>query len=409
VGELAQLGQLRPQMTQTAQIDQTTQAPDVRFAPPSIGQAEIDEVLDTLRSGWLSTGPRVHAFERAFAEYVGAKHAIAVNSGTAALHLALLAAQIGPGDEVITTPLTFCATANVVIHAGATPRFADIDPVTWNLSPAAAEDAITARTRAILPVHYAGRPVDVRAFRAIAAWHGSIALIEDAAHAVEAVAAGEKVGATADYSCFSFYATKNLTTGEGGMLTTASDRGAALARMAALHGMTRNAWDRYAPGGTPHYDVVMPGYKYNMMDVQAAIGLHQLAKINEHLAHRESLWHLYDEGLADLPLVLPAPVDAGDVHARHLYTVLVDADAPLTRDELIAALARERISASVHFRAVHLHSYYAKAFGFTRGMFPYAEAVSDRVMSLPLSSGTTLADVHRVIEVLRGLLITGSR
>jgi dTDP-4-amino-4,6-dideoxygalactose transaminase len=384
-------------------------APAVRFAPPSIGQAEIDEVLETLRSGWLSTGPRVQAFERAFGEYVGAKHAVAVNSGTAALHLALLASHIGPGDEVITTPLTFCATANVVVHAGATPRFADIDPVTWNLSAAAVEGALTPRTRAILPVHYAGRPVDVGAFKAIVNRNPAIALIEDAAHAVEAVAAGEKVGTTADFSCFSFYATKNLTTGEGGMLTTPSGRGAALARMAALHGMTRNAWDRYAPGGTPHYDVVMPGYKYNMMDVQAAIGLHQLARINEHLAHRESLWRLYDEGLADLPLVRPAPVAEGDVHARHLYTVLVNPDAPFTRDELIAALARERITVSVHFRALHLHTYYARTFGLTRGMFPHAEAVSDRVVSLPLSTGTTAADVDRVIDVLRRLLLKGAR
>lgn len=382
---------------------------DVRFAPPSIGRAEIDEVIKTLQSGWLSTGPRVHAFERAFADYVGAKHAVAVNSGTAALHLALLASGIEPGDEVITTPLTFCATANVVVHAGATPRFADIDPITWNLSPDAVEAALTARTRAIVPVHYAGRPADMRAFRAIVKDHSTIALIEDAAHAVETVAAGDKVGTTADYSCFSFYATKNLTTGEGGMLTTASDRGASAARVAALHGMTRNAWDRYAPGGTPHYDVVMPGYKYNMMDLQAAIGLHQLAKLDQHLAHRESLWQLYDEGLADLPLSRPAPVAKGDVHARHLYTVLVDAGAPLGRDELVAAMARERVTASVHFRAVHLHSYYAKRFGFTRGMFPQAEAVSDRVVSLPLSSGTTAGDVHRVIDVLRQLLLKGRR
>jgi dTDP-4-amino-4,6-dideoxygalactose transaminase len=380
----------------------------VRFAPPSIGQAEIDEVLETLRSGWLSTGPRVQAFERAFAEYVGARHAVAVNSGTAALHLALLAAHVGTDDEVITTPLTFCSTANVVIHAGATPRFADIDPITWNLDPQAVEDALTPRTRAIVPVHYAGRPVDVRAFRAIAGRHPSITLIEDAAHAVEAVAAGEKVGTTADFSCFSFYATKNLTTGEGGMLTTASGRGAALARMAALHGMTHNAWDRYA-GGTPHYDVVMPGFKYNMMDLQAAIGLHQLARINDHLAHRESLWQLYDEGLADLPLVRPAPIEAGDVHARHLYTVLMTSDAPLTRDALLTALARERITASVHFRALHLHTYYATRFGLTRGMFPHAEAVSDRVISLPLSNGTTATDVHRVIDVLRPLLLQRSR
>lgn len=375
----------------------------VNFAPPSIGQAEIDEVVQAMQSGWLTTGPRVREFERQFAAYVGAQHAVAVNSCTAALHLALLASEVGAGDEVITTPLTFCATANVVVHTGATPVFADVDSVTGNLSPAAAAAAVRGQTRAIIPVHYTGRPADMRAFRAIAD-RADLVLIEDAAHAVETVAAGEKVGTTADFSCFSFYATKNLTTGEGGMLTTASAAGADFARIAALHGMSRNAWNRYGKGGSPHYDVVMPGFKYNMMDLQAAIGLHQLAKLHRHLARREAIWSLYDQALNGLPVIRPEPAAAGDVHARHLYTILVTPESGWSRDALAAALGEQGIVTSIHFRALHLHPYYQERFGLARGMFPNAEFVSDHTLSLPLSGGMSDADAGRVIDVLRNLL-----
>ncbi len=378
----------------------------VSFAPPAIGEDEIAEVVATMRSGWLSTGPRVRAFERAFAAYVGAPHAVAVNSCTAALHLALLASEVGAGDEVITTPLTFCATANVIVHTGATPVFADIDPLTWNLSPTAAAAAVTPCTRAIIPVHYAGRPADMGEFRALAA-ASRLMLIEDAAHAVETVAAGRKVGTTADFSCFSFYATKNLTTGEGGMLTTASAAAADYVRVAALHGMSRDAWSRYGPNGSPHYDVVMPGYKYNMMDVQAAMGLHQLAHIDARWHHRNAIWRLYDDGLSDLPLRRPAPVAAGDRHARHLYTVMVEPGSGWTRDGLVVALAAEGIMASVHFRALHLHPYYAQRFGFQRGQFPHAELVSDQVLSLPLSGAMPQQDAERVVDALRRLLLGG--
>jgi dTDP-4-amino-4,6-dideoxygalactose transaminase len=375
----------------------------VNFAPPAIAQPEIDEVVAVMKSGWLTTGPRVREFERQFAGYIGAQHAVAVNSCTAALHLALLASDIGAGDEVITTPLTFCATANVVVHTGATPVFADIDSVTGNLSPAAADAAVSSRTRAIIPVHYAGRPADVRAFRAIAN-REDLVLIEDAAHAVETVAGGEKIGTTADFSCFSFYATKNLTTGEGGMLTTSSAAGAEYARIAGLHGMSRDAWKRYGKGGTPHYDVVMPGFKYNMMDLQAAIGLHQLARLPKLLARREAIWALYDEALAGLPIIRPEPAAAGDVHARHLYTILVTPDSGWTRDALAAVMAEQGVITSIHFRALHLHPYYQDRFGLKRGMFPNAEFVSDHTLSLPLSGGMSDAEAGRVIDVLRGLL-----
>lgn len=386
-----------------APLATTSAAPRIPFAPPAIGQADIDAVVETLQSGWLSTGPRVQAFERAFAEYVGAPHAVAVNSGTAALHLALLASDIGPGDEVVTTPLTFCATANVIVHAGATPRFADIDPQTWNLCPDATAAEVTERTRAIIPVHYAGRPADVARFQSLAVRHG-LTLIEDAAHAVEAVSAGRKIGTTADFTCFSFYATKNLATGEGGMLTTRLASGERFARVASLHGMSRDAWARYA-GGSPHYDVVLPGFKYNMMDLQAALGLQQLAAIEERLIRREAVWRTYDEALADLPLTLPAPVPAGDRHARHLYTVLVNPESGWTRDALVEALAGRGIGTSVHFRALHLHSYYAERYGFRRGQFPAAELVSDRVMSLPLSGRLSTADALRVAEAVRDLIL----
>lgn len=376
----------------------------VPFAPPSVGPEEIAEVVETLESGWLTTGPRVARFEEAFAEYTGAEHAIAVNSCTAALHLSLLAAGVGCGDEVVTTPLTFCATANVVIHAGATPIFADIDPTTWNLDPLHAAARIGSRTRAVLPVHYAGRPAPMHAFRVLASRHG-MALIEDAAHCVEGVSAGRKVGSIGDFTCFSFYATKNLTTGEGGMVTTSNPEAAEFIRVASLHGMSRDAWRRYAPGGAAHYDVVTAGFKYNMMDVQAAIGLHQLARIDDMAARRGRIWAAYDAGLASLPLRRPAPVAPGDVHARHIYTVLVDERAAgISRDALQARLRDAGISTSIHFRALHLHPYYQERFGLERGMFPAAEAVSDTTLSLPLSASMPAGDVDRVIEALHAVL-----
>jgi dTDP-4-amino-4,6-dideoxygalactose transaminase len=375
----------------------------VPFAPPAIGAAEIAAVVETLESGWLSTGPRVASFERAFAEYTGAEHAIAVNSCTAALHLSLLAAAVGEGHEVITTPMTFCATANVVIHSGATPVFADIDPETFNLDPLAVHAAVTPRTRAILPVHFAGRPADMLTLRGLASRKGLV-LVEDAAHCVEGVAQGRKVGSIGHFTCFSFYATKNLTTGEGGMVTTSDANAAAFMRTASLHGMSRDAWSRYAPGGTAQYDVLMPGYKYNMMDLQAAIGLHQLAGIDARLARRNQIWAQYDEALAGLPLRRPAAVRPGDLHARHLYTVLVEPTAGISRDALQEKLRERGVSTSIHFRALHLHPFYQERFGLRRGMFPAAEAVSDSTLSLPLSGAMGPEAVDRVIEALHDVL-----
>jgi dTDP-4-amino-4,6-dideoxygalactose transaminase len=381
-----------------------TSANYVPFARPAVGDEEIAEVVAALRSGWLTTGPRVKRFEEEFAAYIGARHAIALNSCTAGLHLSLAVAGLGLGDEVITTPLTFCATANVIIHVGATPVFADIDLPTMNLCPSAAASAVTPRTRALLPVHFAGRPVAVSAFRDLAVAR-ELVLIEDAAHCIEGVADGRKVGTSGDLTSFSFYATKNLSTGEGGMVTTASDTWARKIRVAALHGMSHDAWARYELGGSAHYDVVMPGFKYNMMDLQAALGLRQLDRLPAFRVRRERIWRMYDEGLAGLGLVLPAPVAPGTVHARHLYTILVDdRRCGWTRNGLQKALHREGIGTSVHFRALHLHSYFASRFGLSRGMFPNAEYVSDHTLSLPLSGATSDEEAGRVIDIVQRLL-----
>lgn len=377
--------------TATARVD---------FAPPAIGPEDVAAVTAALQSGWLSTGPRAHDFERRFAEYTGAAHAVALNSCTAALHLSLLVSGVGSGDEVVTTPLTFCATANTIVHVGAVPRFADVDPVSWNLDPDAVAAVAGARTRAILPVHYAGRPAATAALGRVAARHGAT-LIEDAAHCVEGWSGGRKIGSTADLTCFSFYATKNLTTGEGGMLTTQVGEWAEQARRLALHGMSRDGWARYAGRGPATYDVVAPGFKYNMPDVMAALGLQQLERLEQRLVRRETIWRRYDEALADLPLTRPAPVDHGDRHARHLYSVLVRPESGWTRDDLADALRADGIVTSVHFRAVHLFTYYATRFGLRRGMFPIAERVADQTLSLPLSAAMPDGDVEAVIAAVR--------
>jgi dTDP-4-amino-4,6-dideoxygalactose transaminase len=372
----------------------------VPFAPPAIGAAEIDAVVAALRSGWLTTGPRVAEFERAFAAYAGAPHAVAVNSGTAALHLSLLAAGIGDGHEVVTTPLTFCATANAIIPPGATPVFADVDAETFNLDPEQVRRAVGARTKAILPVHFAGRPAAMPELLELAERHRAT-VIEDAAHCVEGSVQGRKIGAVGDFTCFSFYATKNLTTGEGGMVTTADADAAAFIRAASLHGLSRAAWNRYTPGSRGEYDVLLAGFKYNMMDIQAAIGLQQLSRIAELHRRRSDIWSIYDRELSSLPLRRPAPVRAGDVHARHLYTVLVEpSEAGMTRDELETRLHARGISTSRHFRALHLHSYYQRRFDLRRGQFPIAEHISDTTLSLPLSAAMPAAAVDRVIEAV---------
>ena len=362
-------------------------------------------MVDTLRSGWIGTGPRTERFEGLFAEYVGAPHAVAVNSGTAALHLSLLAAGVGEGAEVITTPMTFPSTANAIVHAGATPVFADVDRETGNIDPERVAAAITGRTAAILPVHYAGRPCPMDALEQLAAEH-ELALIEDAAHAVGGAFGERRIGAIGDTTCFSFYVTKNLVTGEGGMVTTADAELAARIRRLCLHGMDRDAWQRFSVKSFRHYEVVEPGFKSNMTDVQAALGIHQLAKLDRGLARRREIWAAYDEGLAGLPVETPAAEEPGTVHARHLYSVLVERGRP--RDGVLDALIENRIGTGVHYRPVHLHTWYRERFGHRAGDFPNAEEIGERTLSLPLSAALTDADVADVLEAMADVL-SGAR
>ena len=370
------------------------------FGSPAIDQAEIDEVVATLRSGWIGTGPRVARFEEMFREYIGAAHAIALNSCTAALHLSMVVSGVGRGDEVITTPMTFCATANSIVHTGARPVFVDVEADTGNIDPDRIEEAITPRTKAILPVHYAGRPCRMDTIEAIARRH-NLLLIEDAAHAIESVHHGRKIGTIGDLTCFSFYVTKNVVTAEGGMVTTNNPDFAAKIKMYGLHGMSKDAWKRFSDEGYRHYQVLFPGFKYNMTDLQAALGIHQLARVAEGAKRRDEIWARYDEAFADVPVVRPARVDEGTVHARHLYTILVKTEVTgKSRDQTLNELIRLNIGTGVHYTALHLHPYYRETFGHKPGDFPNAEYIGERTLSLPLSTKLSDDDVAAVIEAV---------
>ena len=379
------------------------------FGSPQLLDPEIDQVVAALRSSWIGTGPRVKEFEQAFAQYTNARHAVAVNSCTAALHLACVALGIGPGDEVIVPAMTFASTANVVIHAGGTPVFADVDRATMCLGPADAAARITPKTKAIVAVHFAGRACDVDALLQLAEQHG-IRLIEDCAHAVETLVHGQHAGTFGDFGGFSFYATKNVVTGEGGMLVTASDESAQRVQRLALHGLSADAWKRFSDAGFKHYEVMEPGFKYNMMDLQAAIGLPQLERVERNLLRREEIWSKYDKAFSDLPVFLPPPPAAGTRHARHLYTLLLDIDRlSVTRDQIQAALHAQRIGTGIHYKAVHLHHYYREHFGARTGTLPNAEWISDRTISLPLGPKLTDRDVDDVIVVVRRTLLHFAR
>lgn len=374
------------------------------FGSPLIAEDEIEEVVATLRSGWIGTGPRVHAFEEAFGAYIEAPHAIALNSCTAALHLSLLASGVGPGDEVITTPMTFCATVNAIIHAGATPVFADCERETQNIDPAQVALKITPRTRAILPVHFAGRPCAMEAIMPLAREHG-LKVIEDCAHAIETTIGGQHAGTFGNFGCFSFYVTKNIVTGEGGMIVTSDAPSADRIKILGLHGMSKDAWSRFGDAGYKHYQVVAVGFKYNMMDLQAAMGLKQLEKVERHWKRREAIWHRYQQAFAELPCQTPPPAAPNTRHAYHLYTLLLKLEElSCTRDEVLDALARENIGTGVHYIALHTHPYYAEAYGLKRGDFPNAEYISERTLSLPLSAKLSDDDVQDVIDAVTRVL-----
>lgn len=375
------------------------------FGAPLIEEAEIDEVISTMRSGWLGTGPKVARFEQDFQRFKGIRNAVAVNSCTAALHLSILAAGIKPGDEVITTPLTFCATVNAIIHAGGKPVLADIDRHTLNIDPCQIVSKITSATKAIVPVHFAGRPCNMDEILAIAHKFG-LKVIEDCAHAVESEYKGRKIGTIGDFGCFSFYITKNIVTGEGGMVVTSDDEAAGKLKILALHGMSKDAWSRFSDEGYRHYQVVECGFKYNMMDIQASIGLHQLKRVDRYWKRRSEIWKRYNEAFSDLPIVLPAEPEADTKHAYHLYTLLIDREqADISRDYFLAAMTAENIGVGVHYVSIPEHIYYQREFGWNPNEFPQAMEVGRNIVSIPLSPKMTDEDVDDVVLAVKKVIL----
>lgn len=374
------------------------------FAPPLIGEEEINEVIDTLRSGWLTTGPKTRKFSEEFSNYTRSPGALTVSSCTAALHLSLVTLGIGAGDEVITTPLTFAASVNVIEHVGARPVLVDVEPDTLNIDPELIEHAITPATKAIIAVHYAGHPVELDAIRDIAA-RNNIHLIEDAAHAIGAAWKGQSIGSGSNPACFSFYATKNLTTGEGGMLTGQPEF-LEQARMLSLHGMSREAWSRYAAGGKWAYDIAAPGYKYNMTDIQAALGMQQLKRFESMQQRRREIVRQYNDAFNGNP-AFQTPVCRDHVtHAWHLYVLRLNEDQPgMDRNRFIEDINARNIGTSVHFIPIHIHSYYAKKYGWQPEDLPVALSNFNRMVSLPLSPKMTEQDVADVIEAVNEVAI----
>jgi dTDP-4-amino-4,6-dideoxygalactose transaminase len=378
------------------------------FGAPDIRNEEILEVIECLKSGWIGSGPKVAKFESDFAAYKDTRHdrVAAVNSCTAALHLAMLSAGLLPGDEVITTPMTFCATVNAMIHAGLKPVLADIEPGSFNLDPAAIEASISPRTRAIVPVHFAGRPCHMDRIREIAAKY-DLKIIEDCAHAIETEYHGQKSGTFGDFGCFSFYVTKNVVTGEGGMVIGKNDNDIGRIKVLALHGMSKDAWKRFSDDGYKHYQVLECGYKYNMTDLQAALGIHQLARVDFNWLRREAVWRRYQEAFADLPIDIPLDPEPDTRHAYHLYTILVDEQKTgISRDRFLTAMTARRIGVGVHYLSLPEHPYYQATLGWNPHDYPVAEAIGRQTVSLPLSSRLNEADVDYVIDSVRAILMS---
>ncbi|KJK19542.1 DegT/DnrJ/EryC1/StrS family aminotransferase [Pseudomonas sp. BIGb0427] len=380
--------------------------PFLPFALPELGEEEINEVVDTLRSGWVTTGPKAKQFEADFSSFLGGDvESIAVNSATAGLHLALEAIGIGPGDEVILPSYTFTATAEVVRYLGGTPVIVDVLEETFNIDPAAIEAAITDKTRAIMPVHFAGLSCDMDAILQIARRHG-LKVVEDAAHALPTTWKGSKIGTLeSDITVFSFYANKTMTTGEGGMLVTRNAELAKRCRIMRLHGISRDAFDRYV-SKTPawFYEIVAPGFKYNMSDVAAAMGIHQLRRLEGFQLKRQAMAERYLEALSDLPLVLPPVAAAGDMHAWHLFPLRLRAEANIKRDDFIIKMAELGIGCSVHFIPLHLQPYWRESCALSPEQFPVAQSLFEQEVSIPLYTKMTEADQERVIAAVRSVL-----
>ena len=369
------------------------------FGRPVIGEEEIAEVVDSLRSGWIGTGPKVQRFEQMLEQYLGAPHVRCLGSCTAALTVALKILGLGPGDEVLVPAMTFVATANAVEHAGATPVFVDSEPGTALMDLDAAEAAVTPRTKAIVPVHMAGRPLDMSRVNRLRDHYG-LHVIEDAAHAIGAEWQGRRIGAFGNVCAYSFYVTKNITTIEGGALALADSEAADKVEQLALHGLSLGAWQRFSDAGFKHYEVETPGFKFNLTDVQAALGIHQLTRLDQWIDFRADLWQRYDDLLAALPVELPPPAAAGSRHARHLYQVLVSRDAPIDRDSLLERLVRRKIGTGVHYRGVHLHPYYRDRYALEPWALPVATDISERTLSLPLGPGVTERDQDDVVSAM---------
>jgi dTDP-4-amino-4,6-dideoxygalactose transaminase len=367
------------------------------IARPDVSEAEIAEVIESLRSGWITYGPKTQQFEAEFAAFVGAEHAVGLNSCTAGMHLALIGAGVGPGDEVITTPLTFCATVNVIVHVGATPVLADVCADDLNIDPAAIEAKITPRTRALMPMHYGGQACRMDEILDIARRH-NLRVIEDAAHASGAAYREQRIGAIGDAASFSFYPTKNMTTSEGGMLTTNDPEIAGRARILRKHGLSTDAWKRHRPDGNSFYDVVAPGFNYCMTDVQAAIGRGQLQRLPAFNARRTEIAQRYTAGLSKI-VAIETPAVRDDVtHAWHLYAIRLRLEQlSIGRNEFEAELRKRKVGTSVNFIPIHYHAFYREGFGFHKGDFPVTEDAFERLISLPMYPGLTDADIDRVV------------
>jgi len=374
------------------------------FALPDLDESEFEQVKEALESGWITTGPKTKEFERQFAATVGARHAIAVNSCTAAMHLALEAIGLQRGDEVITTPYTFAATAEVIRYFDAKPVFVDIEPISLNIDPSKIEKAVTSKTRAIIPVHIAGVSADLASIQAIANKH-SLRIIEDAAHAFPSTFQGQPIGSISDFTCFSFYATKTITTGEGGMITTNNDEWADRCRIMALHGISRDAWKRYTEQGNWYYEVVAPGYKYNLTDIASGIGLAQLKKSNHMLSRRKEIASQYNRAFGNRK-EFQIPLNTDTIgHAWHLYLLRLNAEhCAIGRNEFIDEMKTRKIGTSVHFIPLHMHPYYRTTYKYQDSDFPIASTEYKRVVSLPLYSKMKDSDVTDVIECVLDIL-----
>ncbi|GFE57659.1 DegT/DnrJ/EryC1/StrS aminotransferase family protein [Geobacter sp. AOG1] len=375
------------------------------FSRPTIDDAEINEVVDSLRSGWITTGPKVKRFEEEFKAYVGAPYAVPLSSATAGLHLTLLALKIKEGDEIITTPMTFASTVSICVLCGAKPVLVDIEPGTLNIDAAKIREKITERTRAIIPVHFAGQSCDMDPIFALAKEFG-ITVIEDAAHAAGTEYKGQRIGSFDSISIFSFHPNKNITTGEGGMVCTPDETLAEEVSLLKFHGMSREAWKRFAASGTPNYDIVLPGFKYNMMDIQAAIGIHQLPRLDGFIDRRRDIAEFYNREFADVAeLALPTYAPYEQRHAWHLYTPLVRIEKlAIDRDTFMAELKKENIGTGLHYKAIHHHEYYRNTLSIRPGELPNADYASDRILSLPLFPLMSMDDARDVVEGVKTVI-----